>query len=120
MDYTYLFIFIILCTFLKYSALIDEIVEEIEPNAIDPSSVASHTVTIQENEESTKQKHQELVHFSGKIEPPGKYCISIYLFTDKCENSLVSEDNSKNEVKMRDYSQKNKLLIICLDGMHFN
>ena len=56
------------------------------------SSSSSHTPNV--DQEIGELSAENFVFFSGKIEPPGEFGLSVHLFTDKHEKSLLSADDN--------------------------
>lgn len=84
--------------------------DEIEPateqlQLKNTSNVASSSHTANVDQEIGELSAENFVFFSGKIEPPGEYGLSVHLFTDKHEKSLLSADDNDNA--------PNKVNIFC-------
>ena len=74
------------------------------------SSSSSHTANI--DQEIGELSAENFVFFSGKIEPPDEYGLSVHLFTDKHEKSLLSaEDNAPNKVNKHFLCIEKKLFL---------
>ena len=105
MTFGFLLLALHFCSLFQSSILVGD---EIEPateqlqlkNTNDvASSSSSNTANV--DQEIGELSAENFVFFSGKIEPPDEYGLSVHLFTDKHEKSLLSaEDNAPNKVNI--------------------
>ena len=114
MTFGFLLLALHFCSLFQSSILVGD---EIEPATEQlqlkkTSNVASSLNTANVDQEIGELSAENFVFFSGKIEPPGEYGLSVHLFTDKHEKSLLSaEDNAPNKVNKHFLCIEKKLFL---------